>query len=231
VASPDSNPPVGHITTRWSLLDALDGPEADAAWRHFVDRYRPFVRGVLQRSLASAEAAQHAEPEFWGYVYLSEAIRRADRGRRFRPFLSGIVHRFAQSWRRKQSAGSSQTGSDLPAQPTPGAAEAELADWARNVLDLARTALAAEWPEAEAALRRFYGLGTDTPACEATELANALGTTVGGVYQLLSRGRRRLRALVEAELRDGCADGDELADEVRIFLQNLAGRHPGLFPD
>lgn len=222
----------GGSTTTWTLLDALDGAAADGAWRQFVERYRPFVRGMLVRLVPRSDRLRAAEDEFWGYVFLSDAIRRADRGRRFRPYLAGIVHNFALSWLRRQPSSDQPTASGVPAPTVPGASQQELALWARNVLAIALAALARETPAAAAALRGFYGLGEDgegrTPGA-VTELAAALQTSVANVYQLLSRGRRRLRALVEDELLAGCADAAELGDELRLLLASLREQTPGLF--
>jgi RNA polymerase sigma factor (sigma-70 family) len=226
------NDPFGSISTQWTLLEALDGPEADAAWREFVGRYRPFVRGVLQRAVARPEQVAPAETDFWGYVYLSDALRRADRGRRFRPYLSGIVQNFARSWTRRHEATGDETASGVAARPTAGAEEAELTAWARNVLALALAGLGEEMPPAAAALRAFYGLDdANGVGLDASAVAARLGVSLTNVYQLLSRGRRRLRALVEAELRAGCGDAAEVADELRTLLQNLRTQHPGLLGD
>jgi RNA polymerase sigma factor (sigma-70 family) len=219
-------------TTTWTLLDALGGGDADAAWRRFVERYRPFVRGLLARMVPRSDRVRAAEDEFWGYVFLSDALRRADRGRRFRPYLAGIVQNFALAWLRRQPATEPVTASSMPAAPIPGASQQELALWARNVLALALAALARELPAAAVALRGFYGLaeaGEARAPGAVSELAAALQTSVANVYQLLSRGRRRLRALVEEELLAGCADATELADELGLLLASLRGQTPGLF--
>jgi DNA-directed RNA polymerase specialized sigma24 family protein len=120
----------------------------------------------------------------------------------------------------------------MPAAPIPGASQQELALWARNVLALALAALARELPAAAVALRGFYGLaeaGEARAPGAVSELAAALQTSVANVYQLLSRGRRRLRALVEEELLAGCADATELADELGLLLASLREQTPGLF--
>lgn len=102
-----------NITTRWTQIDALRGDNAESAWNWFVDRYRPFVRGVLRATLQTPADAAPAEDEFWGYVYLSGAIHRADRERRFRAFLSGTVRNFARAWLRKRQ------GDATPTEPLP----------------------------------------------------------------------------------------------------------------
>ena len=228
----DRNLPAGGATTQWAMIDGLAGGEAESAWRAFVDRYRPFVRALLLRSVRRSDWLKAAEDEFWGYVYLSDAIRRADRGRRFRPYLTGIVHNFALAWLRRQPDTDPPTASGLEAPPVPGAPSQELGLWARNVLELALATLARESPAMAAALRGFYGLGEGDGVSaprSVTELATALSASVANVYQLLSRGRRRLRTLVEEELLAGCADATELADERKLLIENLRAQAPGLF--
>lgn len=228
----DRNLPAGGASTQWALIDGLARAEAETAWRAFVDRYRPFVRGLLLRIVRRSDWLKAAEDEFWGYVYLSDAIRRADRSRRFRPYLTGIVHNFALAWLRRQPDTDPPTASGLEAPPVPGAPSQELGLWARNVLDLALATLARESPAMAAALRGFYGLGDGdavaTPR-SVTELATALSASVANVYQLLSRGRRRLRTLVEEELLAGCAEATELDDELKLLMANLRAQAPGLF--
>jgi len=35
------------LATRWTQTGALHGPAGEQAWQWFVERYRPFVRGIL----------------------------------------------------------------------------------------------------------------------------------------------------------------------------------------
>lgn len=221
-------------TTRWELLRALDGPKAESAWRDFMGRYRPFVQSILQRILQRADHVRAAEEEFWGYIFLSGAVQRADTGRRFRPYLSGIVNHFAQAWLRKHATKDHETVSRLAAAPSsPEAQLQELAQWSANVLALALAALAAESPAAALAVRSFYGMSarpSDDPPMPQTaaSVATLLGCTLANAYQLLSRGRRRLRSLVEAELMRGCASPADLDEELQQFLLHVGERHPGL---
>ena len=216
-------------TTRWTMLDALAGEEANTAWGWFVERYRPFVHGVLLAVLKSSEQAQAAESEFWGYVYLSDAVRRADRGRRFRTFLAGIVRNFARAWRRSHET---VEGNVIQAVDRPSDADlvqAELTAWTDTVVSLALRNLRDEMPKAAEALTRFYGLqgGSGTPE-STSDIANVLQYNPPAVYQLLSRGRQRLRELIAAELMEGCSDPQEMEAELCELLGNLGQRHPGV---
>ena len=43
-------------STRWSMLDGLSGPEAEAAWLWFVERYRPMIGSLLVLHLDATRA-------------------------------------------------------------------------------------------------------------------------------------------------------------------------------
>lgn len=216
-------------TTRWTMLDALAGDEADTAWAWFVERYRPYVRGILLAVLQSPEQARSAENEFWGYVFLSNAVRRADRGRRFRTYLAGIVRNFARAWRRSHAAEEGTAVTQVERASDASLVQAELTAWTDTVVALALSDLRDEMPKAAEALTRFYGLQGGSGAQESTsEIANSLQCNAAAVYQLLSRGRQRLRELIAAELMEGCSDAQEMEAELCELLRNLGQRHPGV---
>lgn len=235
-SSPDLPDSADQPTTRWSSLAELGGTQAELAWRAFLERYRPFVHAIIKRKIARPDLLQAAEEEFWGYLFLSGAVPRADRARRFRPFLAGIVHNFVQAWMRKHADRLHESVSLLPAPEHP-AGDVELPAWAANVLTIALDKLGAESTVTAAALRGFYGIGAQgsgepaTPQ-SASQLATNLSCSLANAYQLLSRGRRRLRALVEAELLAGCGSRAELDEEWQLLIRGIGSQHPGLFlPD
>ena len=228
--APDPEQSRNPNTTRWTMLDALAGEEADAAWAWFVERYRPYVHGVLLAVLKSTDQAQAAENEFWGYVFLSNAVRRADRGRRFRTFLAGIVRNFARSWRRAHAAEEGNAVTQVERASDADLVQAELTAWTDTVVSLALRDLRDEMPKAAEALTRFYGLqGGDGAQQSTTDIANSLQCNAAAVYQLLSRGRQRLRELIAAELMEGCSDAQEMEAELCELLRNLGQRHPGVY--
>lgn len=144
--SPD-DPPLPQ-TTRWTMLEALHGQDSEQAWSWFVDRYRPYVRNILVTLLQSPAHAHQAENEFWGYVYLQDPVRRADRARRFRTYLAGVVRNFARSYKRRMTE---PDGSKVT-QSVPAADEAvlqkELSMWTDMVLQLSLRTLRVEMPKA-----------------------------------------------------------------------------------
>ena len=222
-----------NITTRWTQIDALRGDNAESAWNWFVDRYRPFVRGVLRATLQTPADAAPAEDEFWGYVYLSGAIHRADRDRRFRAFLSGTVRNFARAWLRKRQGDATPT-EPLPEQLQEQDAEFELGLWADTLITIGLDALEQENPRTAQAMVAFYGLprgGNTHGPRSASEVGELVGCSAQAVYMLLMRGRERLRQLLEQELQQGCSDAESVRDELQAVLLSAQKRHPGLVRD
>lgn len=218
-------------TTRWTKLDAMHGKDADEAWKWFVDRYQPYVRNILMIVLQSPAHAHEAENEFWGYLYLQDPLRRADRARRFRSYLAGVVRNFARDYKRRIA---SPEGSKV-SQSVPAADESmlqrELSVWTDMVVQLSLRTLRLEMPRSATAIEAFYGFGQQTgplPRRSTTEVAKLLECNPAAVYQLLSRGRTRLRELIQQELMEGCADAEEMREELDEVLANLGSRHPGM---
>lgn len=219
------------LETRWSRLDALQGSGSEVAWQWFVERYREFVREVLASILRRQDLIDHAEAEFWGYLFLSRTIERADRQRRFRALLFGTVRNFARAWSRKQ--GLPQVD-ELVLQSLAAGEDgqgAAMVRWVESVVRNAMRTLEAEHPQMASCMRLFYGLGkgeADARTHPASEVAHQLGTTAQAVYMMLFRGRQRLRALVEEELRDCCQDEESYREELQLLLRVAASRLPGL---
>ncbi|MEZ6037054.1 MAG: sigma factor [Planctomycetota bacterium] len=221
------------LATRWTRIGALHGQDAEQAWHWFVERYRPFVRGILGGMLGNSAKATAAEDEFWGYVWLSGALTRADRDRRFRAFLSGIVRNFARSFARKRGL---PIADELTIDATPARPEttSELQLWVDNVIANAIAALRNESTATATALASFYGIDGGLRAGQsmsASEVADAIGNSTQGVYMLLFRGRKRLRTLIEDELREGCQDQAAFGEELQALLGLAASRLPGLLSE
>lgn len=233
---PELSPPTGEreLLTRWTMIGRLSSRDGDDAWRWFLERYRPFARTVLAPVLRDRDAIDRALDEFWGYVFTSDLLRRADRQRRFRPYLVGTLRNFARSWLRQQHAGGASLD-DVPPASEPATTDAECAAmraFAHNVVQNALTDLAREHAESAQTLTWFYGLGTiadgaDQPV-SAGVIAERQGKQVNAVHVALLRARQRLVRLVEAELRQTVASDDDLAGEIDAVFAAIAAERPGL---
>lgn len=229
-----SDAPRPTLSTRWTLLDRLHGTASEEAWRWFIERYRPFVRSCLRRMVREPGRAAAAEEDIWSYLFTSEVFEKADRGRRFRSYLAGTVRHFVQSWLRGDRTPHAEQD-DVPepeaAVALPEDVEARL--WARHVLHLALAALADRHPDDARVLRLFYGLDDSEDGIEfgepqaASAVARELGIKPNGVHQILHRGRKRLRALIEAEVTETVRDTGQLAEEIELMVQAMS-EVPGL---
>lgn len=226
-------PPRGTFTTRWSRIERLHDPAADEAWRWFIDRYSPEIRAMLRRRLPAA-LAPHAEAEFWGYLYVSRAVANADRDRRFRPYLAGVVRNFARAWQRRH-ADSGVASESMPTAASVGAEfeQVEIRAWAQHTLRLALDAMSKEFPMQVAVLRSFYGLpdenGEQRPMPVA-DIAARFDKSIAAIHQDLTRGRLRLRACLEAELREQSGSVADWRAEIDLIVGSLAHDRPGLIP-
>jgi RNA polymerase sigma factor (sigma-70 family) len=224
------------LDTRWSLLEDLRGPRAEEAWSWFSDRYRPYVRSVLQRTLRAPDRTDAALDEVWSHLFTSEVIENADRGRRFRSYLAGTVRHFALGWLRRHPAVDEAEPDDAPAahgDPAEQLEAEELRLWKRQVVQLALDQLANRHEQQVQVLRLFYGLpaGVDTAPGEprsAAWIATHLGIQANAVHQLVFRGRKRLRSCIENELRETVGDAEALADELRLVYEVIERENPGL---
>ncbi len=230
--------PTPSLVTRWSMLEQLSDTRADEAWRWFIDRYRPFARGVLGKLLRARGRGSELETvldECWTYLFSSDVFRRAERGRRFRSFLAGTLRNFGRDYcRRNQHGQAPDEGQEFePGAMDPLPENEELALFAHQVLHLALKQLENSHPANAQAVRWFYGvdqgdLTTLREPLSVTEIAVRLDIKPNAVNQVLHKARRRLRARIEAELRDTVADDADIEDEVRMILDALGADAPGL---
>ncbi len=92
--------PSDSLNTRWSMINQLQARDPQDSWRWFLDRYQPFVRGILVGMTRSRQRGEQAADEFWGYFFKHTIHKKADRERRFRAFLAGVVRRYGLDWMR-----------------------------------------------------------------------------------------------------------------------------------
>lgn len=223
-------------STQWSALARLHDGKPDSGWDWFIRRYRGYV-GALLRHLGLRHAdVETATEDFWGYLYRSRAVERADRHGRFRSFLSGVVRNYARSWQREVAPRHTSAGASFDLEALPDVHDdADLELWAAQVLHLALARLSREHPDDARALRWFYGLPDEVgqeapPRVRATEIARRLGGTANAMHQTLYRGRQRLRACFELEVSTTVGSSPELRDELRQLLVAVDRTRPGLVP-
>ena len=224
----------GSDSTRWSVIAHLHDGQPAAQWDWFIRRYRGYVAAVLRHLGLRADAAAAATEEFWGYLYRTRAVERADRTGRFRSFLSGVLRNYAKSWQREQATrGGRATVSD-PLEALPDLrAELDVELWAAQILHLGLARLGRDHADDERVLRWFYGLPTEvggeaTPRVGATEIAHRLGGSANAMHQTLFRARKRLRECIEREVGTTVGSSPDLREEVLLLLGAVDRTRPGL---
>jgi RNA polymerase sigma factor (sigma-70 family) len=217
------------------MLDALQGTRAEEAWRWFIERYRPFIRESLRRMLARPDATQQAENDIWSYLFTSRVFERADRNRRFRSYLSGVVRNYAKKWlRENRLEGGADNNVDVDISVKDRLPEEEEERiFVEHVFGLAMRELSARHPENGTALRLFYGIPEpgDSRLVEpmsVTEIARVLDLEPNAVHQTLHRARKRFKACIEAELRETVRDPASLEEEMIVFRRIVEQATPGL---
>jgi RNA polymerase sigma factor (sigma-70 family) len=231
---PPSNSTEDAFATRWSRIQRLHDEGAEDAWRWFIERYYPEIRTMLGRRVPSQLAAQ-AEAEFWGYLFVSRAVTRAERERRFRPYLAGVVRNFARSWLRRHVGSATSDGQleQIAASASHEFEQEELRAWARRTVTLALDSMAKKYPTQTAVLRLFYGLsdgeGQQVPVAVA-EIAARLDKSIAAIHQDLTRGRLRLRECIEGDLRDQSGSAEDWRAEMQLIFGALDTDRPGLIP-
>lgn len=231
---PPSHSTEDEFATRWSRIQRLHGDGADEAWRWFIERYYPEIRSMLGRRVPSRMAAQ-AEAEFWGYLFVSRAVTRAERARRFRPYLAGGVRNFARSWLRRHAGAATADGQidQIAASASHEFEQDELRAWARRTVTLALDSMTKKYPTQATVLRLFYGLADGDPPqgpVAVAEIAAQLDKSIAAIHQDLTRGRLRLRECIQADLRDQSGSAEEWRAEMQVIFGVLDTERPGLIP-
>ncbi|MBK8976011.1 MAG: sigma-70 family RNA polymerase sigma factor [Planctomycetes bacterium] len=212
--------------TRWSQIDQLHASGAGEVWRWFVARYHDYVAGVLRHAGFRATEIDDMLDEFWDYLFKSQALTHADRSRRFRSFLSGVVRNFARVWARDRRRLESRFGPMDLDEPIEVSQDDDLYLWSRQLLSLALDRLARQRPDDAQVLRRFYGIG-GVPSESAATIGQDLGRTANAIHQLLFKARGRLREFLSREVDLTVGIAAEFADEMRVVEGVLERRVPG----
>ena len=221
----------GQLTTEWTRIRALHTEPADAAWAWFVDRYRTLVHSMLSRNLL-AHQVEPATIEFWGYLWNSRSVLRANLHRSFRSYLFGILHRYALAWARN-NARVPQTDLDLEQVQSVDAHEEDDRLWALDCLRAAFDRLQIRFPLDAMAIRLFYGIdaGGKGERLSVSGIAERMQKSIASVHQHLSRGRSRLRDLLASDLRRTVGSDEDHASEAALLFAELRRHQVDLAPD
>jgi RNA polymerase sigma factor (sigma-70 family) len=197
--------------TRLSLLARIRDPRDEPAWREFTEIYGPLiVRLARAKGLQEADAADLAQEVFRSVARSAESGAFDPARGSFRAWLFGIARNKAVDLltagrRQPRGTGDSDVQDLLEAQPAPSPADSALfeAEYRRRLFAWAAERVRAG--STEAAWRAFQMAGVE--GRPATDVAEALGTTVGTVYYYKSRIMARFRSLIDGVEGDGPPDG------------------------
>jgi RNA polymerase sigma-70 factor (ECF subfamily) len=232
-------------TTRWSVVlhagrPASRGSSArDALARLCRTYWFPLYAHVRRRGF-SPHDAEDLTQEFFARLLARQSIAQADPTRgRFRAFiLTALNHFLADEWdraRAEKRGGTREVFSlDMaeaedrftpirdPAMPPDQMFDRE---WALAVLRTVLAKLEAEYSTAGKADLFAVLKPTLTGARDSqpyAELAAQLGRNENAVKVAVHRLRQRYRALLQAEIADTVASGDDANSEMRVLIQALA---------
>jgi RNA polymerase sigma-70 factor (ECF subfamily) len=182
-------------------LIRLRDPGDERAWAEFVDVYGPLVRRLTRRrGLQHADADDMVQEVF---RVVAAAIERGGydptrgsfRGWLFQIARNLTVNALVARDRHPRGTGDTAMAQLLEEQPAPAAEDsAEFdAEYRRRMLEWAADRVRGEFTDA--AWRAFWETGVVGKS--AAEVANALGLSVGSVYNAKSRVMARLRREIE----------------------------------
>jgi DNA-directed RNA polymerase specialized sigma24 family protein len=232
----------GFVTTDWSLVGRLRGPDGASALAALCEQYWFPLYAYVRRKVGNEHDARDLTQAFFAWLLEKNLLRRAaaERGR-LRSFLLTSLQNFLcnefQSRRRQIRGGDAaflsldfQKGeAQFVALPT-DEMTAELLferSWALLLLERVMSQLQREM-EAAGEGRRFQLLkptlsGDQSEAYR--EIARKLNMTEAAIRQAASRLRKRFRKLLLDEVQGTVADAEDVADEIHRLFQALAPRN------
>lgn len=243
-ATPPPRPSPRFATTRWSVVlhaqrEGAPASSAEAALTLLCRTYWFPLYAHVRRRGFSVHDAEDLTQEFLARTLARRTIAAADPARgRFRTFILTALDRFLADARDrartlKRGGGHAHVSIDLAdaearfsALADPGAPPDRLFDreWALALLGVVLARLEGEYAAAGraalfAALKpTLLGARTTQPY---RELALRLGRSEEAVKIAVHRLRRRYRELLEAEVAETVATGEDIRDELRALRRAL----------
>ena len=231
-------------TTRWNVvLLAADGasPDAEHALAQLCEAYWYPLYAFVRRGGVAPEDAQDLTQEFFARLLEKKWLAVADPKRgRFRSFLlAALKHFLANEWNRdhrlKRGGGrefialDGVTAEERYAMEPPDLATPELLydrRWALTLLERTRERLRREMT-ASGRPDRFEALEPtlvgERAALPYAELAARFDVTETAVKAMVSRLRRRFRALLREEVAETVGTGADVDAELSHLLEILGG--------
>jgi len=192
------------METSASLLERLQGPRDEAAWRRLDDLYRPLIRSWLRRDPALGEAADDIVQEVMGALVRELPGFQRQRTGSFRRWLRTITaHRLAAHHRSRNSRpvalGASQEKCRLAQLTDPDSELSQLwdAEHDRHVLRRLMDLIAPQFEPVTLAAFRRVAFDEVAPARVAEELGLSLNAVLLAKSRVLSRLRQEAAGLID----------------------------------
>ena len=221
-------------TTRVSVLERARGPGVgqgrDAAWQQLIADYRRPIRVCLERRVRRHPDRDAIVDEFFTYLFTADVLSKLDPARgRFRAFLQEVMRRYVLGKVREYERRGDDAGLErlLEVDPPSGTEVEEERTWARSILDRAVAELLTQRGRDGRMLLQYYGIHPYTPRNSAT-LADENGLSVEAVHKALSRARKQLQQLLEAQVAQLVDGTEDYESEKAALIGRLLEAQPGL---
>ena len=231
-------------TTCWSVVVRAGGnaPESRAALGDLCEAYWSPVFRFLQREGRSEDDSRELAQEFFTRLLSRGSIGQVDPEKgRFRSYLLGALKHFLAERKRNESrqkrggnavvlsieTGGTDTSPGIPIQDTTNAISDAWFDrhWALEVMDRGLRTVQSECEQAGKAklfdVIKPWLVG-DTRNLSQTDASVELGMSTGAIKVAIHRLRSSFRYAVQAEIAQTVTDSDDIAEELRYFVEVLS---------
>jgi DNA-directed RNA polymerase specialized sigma24 family protein len=231
-------------TTCWSMVIRARGdtPESRAALSDLCEAYWLPVFRFLRREGRSQDDSRELAQEFFTRLLSRGRIGQVNPEKgRFRSYLIGALKHFLAERKRNESrqkrggnaavisieSGGTDTSPGIPIQdPTSAISDAWFdRQWALAVMDRGLKTVQSECEEAGKGklfdVIKPWLVG-DTKNLSQAEASSVLGMSTGAIKVAIHRLRKSFRDAVQAEIAQTVTDSDEIAEELRYFVEVLS---------
>ena len=192
----------GQTTTHTTLLERLSGGKDPSAWREFDDRYGELIRGFARRrDLQPADCDDVAQEVMLSLSKVMPSFRYDPSKGKFRSYLKTAtlraILRKSQQKHGEVALGSIEEATRI-AEADTAVEEAWELEWQRYHLRQAMRALENEFNETDRKAFQRYGIDGH----DAKETAAELNISVNQVYYAKSQILKRLKEVIEFQVRE-----------------------------
>ncbi|MGB0600095.1 MAG: RNA polymerase sigma factor [Rubripirellula sp.] len=231
-------------TTQWSMVMRArsDAPESQAALGELCEAYWTPVFRFLRREGRSEDDSGEIAQEFFTRLLAGGGIDRADPEKgRFRSYLLGALKHFLAEQKRNESR-QKRGGDASPISIETGGTDTSLGiaiedpngtisdawfdrQWALAVMDRGLKTVQSECVDSGKGklfdVLKPWLVG-DTKNLSQADAGSELDMSTGAIKVAIHRLRKSFRDAVQSEIRQTVADPDEIADELRYFVEVLS---------